>query len=84
MFQEWRTRYLNRQAQKQRMLPLVQMLSKVNKESAFKKWQKNSFRLRFLNTLRKNLLFTSEVATARECLQAWRKHASFNKSKPFH
>lgn len=62
----------------------MQILSKVNKESAFKTWQKNSFRPKFLSSLRKNLLFSSEVETARECLQAWRRFASFNKGKSFH
>ena len=51
MFAQWRSRYISLKAQKAKMYPLLALLSKSNKETAFKKWKKNSFRQRFITTL---------------------------------
>ena len=59
------------------------MLSKGTKESAFKKWKKNAFRVEFLRRLQQSLLFPNQVATARACLHKWSKLAKFNKRKQF-
>ena len=51
MFAQWRSRFVSLKAQKVKMLPLIKLLSKSNKETAFKKWKKNSFRQKFITTL---------------------------------
>ena len=51
MFAQWRSRYVSLKAQKVKMYPLLALLSKSNKEMAFKRWKKNSFRQKFITTL---------------------------------
>ena len=51
MFAQWRSHFVSLKAQKVKMYPLLAILSKSNKETAFKKWKKNSFRQKFVSTL---------------------------------